>query len=241
VSAQVESGNVYLPHPEITPWVQDFIEEVVSFPKGSYDDQVDAMTQALNQLRGYSGFSVPASQITEDPFNIPEGWPREYGMVVTRSSVGALWGARDPGGTIHLYAEHLFHDTDPSRNAVAIRKLGGWIPGFINFSRLKGSEKEHWAIVDMYSQLGLNVQPSVQGDEAGVLQVLHLLAANKLKIFSSLAGFLDEYRIGDEQSPSMLCCQSLVLSRDQMDIKRAPIRFDDDPPSNCGILGWMGR
>jgi hypothetical protein len=42
----VEAGNVYLPHPEYAPWVNDFIEECVQFPNGAHDDQVDAMTQA---------------------------------------------------------------------------------------------------------------------------------------------------------------------------------------------------
>jgi len=51
VSPQVESGNVYLPHPAIAPWVEGFIEECTSFPNGKHDDQVDQMTQALNRMR----------------------------------------------------------------------------------------------------------------------------------------------------------------------------------------------
>ncbi len=47
VSPLVEAGNVYLPHPDYMPWVNDFIEECVQFPNGAHDDQVDAMTQAL--------------------------------------------------------------------------------------------------------------------------------------------------------------------------------------------------
>jgi predicted phage terminase large subunit-like protein len=50
VSPQVESGNVYLPHPAIAPWVEDFVEECAAFPNGKYDDQVDQMGQALNRL-----------------------------------------------------------------------------------------------------------------------------------------------------------------------------------------------
>lgn len=46
VSPQVESGNVYLPHPLIRPWVDDFIEKATAFPNGRHDDQVDTMTQA---------------------------------------------------------------------------------------------------------------------------------------------------------------------------------------------------
>src|ERR1039458_5231627 len=133
VSAQVESGNVYLPHPTIASWVNDFIEEVAGFPNGRNDDQVDAMTQALNRLRNIdSCFSVPESQITMNPFAIPDEWPRAFGMVVTRTAVAALWGARDPGGTIYLYAEHLSPNAEPSQNAAAIKRWGDWIPGMIN-------------------------------------------------------------------------------------------------------------
>jgi predicted phage terminase large subunit-like protein len=47
ISPLVEAGNVFLPHPEYAPWVNDFIEECVQFPNGAHDDQVDAMTQAI--------------------------------------------------------------------------------------------------------------------------------------------------------------------------------------------------
>jgi predicted phage terminase large subunit-like protein len=47
VSPLIEAGNVYLPHPQIAPWVNDFVEECAAFPNGRHDDQVDAMTQVL--------------------------------------------------------------------------------------------------------------------------------------------------------------------------------------------------
>ncbi len=49
VSAMIESGNVYLPHPHHAPWVDGFINECVSFPSGKFDDQVDCLSQALSQ------------------------------------------------------------------------------------------------------------------------------------------------------------------------------------------------
>ena len=46
-----EAKNVYLPPPNLFPWVKDdFIPELLAFPAGAHDDQVDAMTQALNDL-----------------------------------------------------------------------------------------------------------------------------------------------------------------------------------------------
>ena len=56
----VEAGNVYLPGApsadgegydltETPEWVQGFVEECASFPRGAHDDRVDAMTQALTR------------------------------------------------------------------------------------------------------------------------------------------------------------------------------------------------
>lgn len=48
VVPEIAAGNVYLPTPQYAPWIHDFIEEVTAFPHGANDDQLDAMTQALN-------------------------------------------------------------------------------------------------------------------------------------------------------------------------------------------------
>lgn len=50
VSPQVESGNVYLPHPLIADWVDDLMAECGAFPNASDADQVDSLTQALIRL-----------------------------------------------------------------------------------------------------------------------------------------------------------------------------------------------
>lgn len=69
VAPEIEAGNVYLPSGK--PWVQDFIEECAAFPKGAHDDQVDAMSQALNRLqyrfvskpkKEYNGFYTPTEE-----------------------------------------------------------------------------------------------------------------------------------------------------------------------------------
>lgn len=47
VSPEFISGNIYVPDPSIAPWVDEYIEEHVSFPHFGSDDQVDATSQAL--------------------------------------------------------------------------------------------------------------------------------------------------------------------------------------------------
>ena len=52
ITPDFESGNVYFPDPSVQPWVERTFEpEIFSFPNGKNDDQVDAMSQALDKLR----------------------------------------------------------------------------------------------------------------------------------------------------------------------------------------------
>ena len=50
VSPLVEAGNVWMPTSELAPWSDAVIEEAAGFPTAAHDDDVDAMTQALNRL-----------------------------------------------------------------------------------------------------------------------------------------------------------------------------------------------
>lgn len=58
VSPSIESGNVYLPHPDLAPWVEEFLEECTQFPNAAHDDEVDAMSQALLHLENRKGLMV---------------------------------------------------------------------------------------------------------------------------------------------------------------------------------------
>jgi phage terminase large subunit-like protein len=49
-SPQLESGNWYLPHPLLAPWVEQFIGECAAFPAGAFDDVVDAWSQGAKRL-----------------------------------------------------------------------------------------------------------------------------------------------------------------------------------------------
>jgi predicted phage terminase large subunit-like protein len=62
VSPTLESGNVYLPADEDEhPWVEDFIAECATFPKGTFADQVDTFTQALLRFQ-----MDPEGDMTDD-------------------------------------------------------------------------------------------------------------------------------------------------------------------------------
>lgn len=50
VTPFIEAGQVWLPAPEIAPWIGGFLTEHNGFPNSAHDDQVDACTQAINRM-----------------------------------------------------------------------------------------------------------------------------------------------------------------------------------------------
>jgi predicted phage terminase large subunit-like protein len=50
ISPFIEAGNVFLPRN--AAWLEDFLGEWTSFPKGEHDDTVDAGSQALDRMGG---------------------------------------------------------------------------------------------------------------------------------------------------------------------------------------------
>jgi predicted phage terminase large subunit-like protein len=58
---EVESGNVYLPHPALFPWVDSFITSCAGFPNLAHDDDVDAFTQVMARWQ----MAIPAEKMVD--------------------------------------------------------------------------------------------------------------------------------------------------------------------------------
>jgi hypothetical protein len=162
---------------------------------------------------------VAESRITVNPFRIPEDWPRGFAMVVARDSVAAVWGAQDPSGTIYLYEEHCSPHSEPSQNARDILAHGRWIHGLLHSAN--ASTDAH-RVVSLYQQHQLNVEPCMSVEDAALFEFWQLLSNNRLRVFAPLSMFLEEYRIGDVQSPLLVCAQALLSRRDIMRVEPKP-------------------
>ena len=58
VTALFEAGNILLPDRSIAPWVDEFKMELLRFPSGAHDDQVDAATQGIRRLSQGSSLCI---------------------------------------------------------------------------------------------------------------------------------------------------------------------------------------
>jgi predicted phage terminase large subunit-like protein len=55
-SARFEAGQVHLPRD--APWLADFLHEMLAFPNGRFDDQVDSVSQFLNWAEARDSFGI---------------------------------------------------------------------------------------------------------------------------------------------------------------------------------------
>jgi predicted phage terminase large subunit-like protein len=62
------SKNIWLPHPSIAPWIEDFVNEHKVFPNGKNDDQVDSATQAISYLDNVNTASIKDVNKPQDPY-----------------------------------------------------------------------------------------------------------------------------------------------------------------------------
>ena len=116
-------------------------------------------------------------------------------MDVGWNRTAVVWGARDPGtGVIYLYSEHYQSMGEPPSHAHAIRARGAWIPGVIDPSCLGSSQIDGRTLMDLYWELGLNLQPAVNAVEAGITEVWNLLVSGRLKVMASLSNWFREFR-----------------------------------------------
>jgi predicted phage terminase large subunit-like protein len=67
VSPCIESGNFYIPHPMIAPWVNEYLEQMCAFPLGKNDDMVDMTTQGLTRLISRTFDTQPPEQDPDNP------------------------------------------------------------------------------------------------------------------------------------------------------------------------------
>ena len=75
--AKIEAGHVHLPNS--APWLGEFLTELLSFPYGRHDDQVDSVSQFLRWLQNDAYNQIPLvapivfSRPREFPFEVYAG------------------------------------------------------------------------------------------------------------------------------------------------------------------------
>lgn len=158
--------------------------------------QRDSRSKGVPQLGSGAIYAVPESDITCAPFEIPKYWPRSYGFDVGWNRTAAVWLAHDRDtNKYYAYDEYYRGQAEPSVHAAAIKRRGAWIPGAIDPAARGRSQTDGSQLLQLYLDLGLDVEKADNTREAGIYAVWELLSQGGLKIFRTCANTLSEYRL----------------------------------------------
>lgn len=157
--------------------------------------QRDARSRGIPSLGSGAIYPVPEDQIIVPPFALPKHWPRAFGCDVGWNRTAAIWGAFDrETDTGYLYQEHYRAHAEPAIHVAAIKARGAWIPGTIDPAARGRTQTDGEQLLQVYTDLGLPMVPADNAVEAGIYAVWERLSTGRLKVFSTLANWLAEYR-----------------------------------------------
>jgi hypothetical protein len=140
-------------------------------------------------------YPMPDSAIVAKDFAIPDHWRRAWGRDVRWLTAAAIWGALDPeSDVLYLYSEY-FREAEPAVHAAAIRARGLWIPCLIDAQANNRNQVDGGRLMQMYWDLGLKLQTIDNPLESGVVNLWQRMHSGRLKVFVSLAEYLDERRL----------------------------------------------
>jgi phage terminase large subunit-like protein len=149
-------------------------------------------------------FPIVEDGIKVDPFPIPPHWPRIVGLDFgIDHPTAAVWMAWDRDmDVIYVIDAYRVKDQSILIHAASIRSRGDWIPvawPHDGLQRDKGSGEQ---LMQQYKANGLNMlkeratfDDGSNGLEAGIAEMLVRMQTQRLKVFSHLADWFEEFRL----------------------------------------------
>lgn len=211
----------------------------------------DARSKGTPSLGAGAIYPVEESEITCDPFVLPDHWPRSYGMDVGWKRTAGIFSAWDrESDVVYLYSEYYRGQAEPSIHAAGIKGRGPWIPGVIDPAARGRGQKDGEQLLHNYVELGLNLMLANNGVESGIYQVWERLSTGRLKVFKTLVNWLAEYRLyrRDEKGQIIKEFDHLmdatrynVVSGLALAVVKPAVTNYSDNNVDAAAGGWMGN
>lgn len=156
----------------------------------------EARAKGVPMLGSGRIYPIDEKQLVIDPFEIPDYWPKAYGLDVGWKITSAHWGAWDrESDVVYLYSEHYMGQQPPQVHADAIKSRGAWMWGAIDPASAGASQRDGENLINEYRALGLNLVPADNSVEAGILACYRRMSSGRLKVFRNCLNWQSEYRI----------------------------------------------
>ncbi len=158
--------------------------------------EIEARTKGIPWHGSGMVYPVPLSMLLCKPFQIPDYWPKAYGLDFGwKHPTALIFGAHDrDNDVLYLYAEYAVSERSPDAHVHALQRFGvNWIPGVYDPAGKISRQGDGENLVKLYREAGLNkITKAKNSREAGIAKVLQRIQAGQLKIFETLTKTIAE-------------------------------------------------
>ncbi|MFW9927788.1 MAG: terminase large subunit domain-containing protein [Candidatus Thorarchaeota archaeon] len=166
-----------------------------SLKKKYHGREYDARILGIPPLGSGAVFQRPLKDILVPTFQIPEHWPRAYGLDFGFVETAIIWIAKNPETNVYyIYAESILKElqTTPYTVVSTIKMKEDWIPGICDPSG-GGRNSDGVLVMNQYERLGLKLSPGVNAVTPGITYINTLLETDCLKIMLHVSHIQEEY------------------------------------------------
>lgn len=195
-------------------WIQAGLDDALHIPKDKHDEILQqypsherrARAEGFPSLGSGGVYSPPTDVIAIEPFKIPHHFARVIGL--------DLGGAGHPTAWVDLafdrdaktyYVTHAYRVVDPriSTHAAAIKARSNWIPiAWPHDAGISNRAGDGDTFAELYRKEGCVMLPSHahfedtgNAVEPGIAMMEDLFAQQRLRVFSHLSLWFEEYRL----------------------------------------------
>lgn len=173
-------------------------EEVQRLLKTLKPHELEARQKGVPSLGGGKVYPVTEEAIRCDRFDIPEHWPRCFGLDFGWSNpTAAVFFAYDRDRDIvYAYQTYSQSERTPETHAAILQRLGAdWIPGVCDPSGGAVGQKDGISIMQQYGDAGVQLSVADNSVEAGLMEVLERMQTGRFKVFADLEPWWREFRL----------------------------------------------
>jgi hypothetical protein len=164
----------------------------------------DARTKGIPQLGSGRVFPIDEDDISVAAIPIPSHWPQigglDFGWDHPSAGVKVAWD-RD-GDILYVIATHRAKAQTPALFAASVRPWGDWLPWAWPHDGLQHDKGSGEQLAAQYKAQGLRMLPQratfedgSSGLEAGVMEMFDRMQTDRLKVFSHLRDWFEEFNL----------------------------------------------
>lgn len=216
----------------------------------------EARTKGIPQLGSGRVFPIDEEDIKCDPFPIPSHWPQigglDFGWDHPSAAVKIAWD-RD-ADTIYVTACHRQREQTPAMFAASVKPWGLWLPWAWPHDGLQHDKGSGEQLAAQYRVQGLKMLPQratfedgSNGLEAGVADMMDCMQTGRLKVFSHLKDFFEEFNlyhrkdglIVKKADDIMSATRYAIMMRRHADVQNKVAKQKTVPSDYGRPQGWM--